>query len=169
MGVPGGLGVGCSEGCLESAGGRMEGTQRGMDGGMPGEVCTERGAELAAMPLPRAVCPPQPFVGAGDAQRCGPPSSLGCSAQRHGQGSTRSSPVQASPGMGLGGAQPVPRWHGGVWAGEGGSGDLRCGRTERESSISSSGWAERKKTYLQQKAGLRNSAALLGQRKLSLK
>lgn len=150
-----------------SAGGRMEGTQKGMDGGMPREVCVERGSGPAAVPLPGAVCPPpQSFVGAGDTQRCSPPSSPGCAAQRHGQGLTRSSLVQ---GMGLGGTQPVPRWHGGVRAREGGSRDLRCGRTERESSISSSGWAERKKTYLQQKAGLRNSAALLGQRKLSLK
>lgn len=169
MGVPGGLGVGCSEGCLEWWGAGWRVPRGGRMEGCPGR-CAWRGAQ-GWLPCPSlGLCvPPESFVGAGDAQRCGPPSPLGCAAQRHGQGLTRSSPVQASPGMGLGGTQPVPRWHGGVRAGEGGSGDLRCGRTERESTISSSGWAERKKTYLQQKAGLRNSAALLGQRKLSLK
>lgn len=167
MGVPGGLGVGCSEGCLECRGedgGYPEGDGwRDAPGGVRGE-----GLRAGCRAPPRGCMPPPPqsFVGAGDTQRCSPPSSPGCAAQRHGQGLTRSSLVQ---GMGLGGTQPVPRWHGGVRAREGGSRDLRCGRTERESSISSSGWAERKKTYLQQKAGLRNSAALLGQRKLSLK
>lgn len=141
--------------------------RRGWMEGCPGR-CAWRGAQ-GRLPCPSPglyAPPPQSFVGAGDTQRCSPPSSPGCAAQRHGQGLTRSSLVQ---GMGLGGTQPVPRWHGGVRAREGGSRDLRCGRTERESSISSSVWAERKKTYLQQKAGLRNSAALLGQRKLSLK
>lgn len=155
--MPAAPGERCSQGDAGCLAREMKDTQGEMDGGVPG-VDTERGAGPVARGL-------HPLYGSRGRSAARPPPRS--RTVLPGGATAGARPGPARPG---GGPQPVPRWRGvGVRAGEGGSGDLRCGRTERESSISSSGWAERKKTYLQQKAGLRNSAALLGQRKLSLK